>query len=113
MTSLIEPLTALALVLLSAVGSKMHSRCVIPEKERLPFFVGLVNEVEGKIGHLVIDGFHALPGEGTRVLNLKIFEISLNILLPLRLGRSKVGVDKSNWFPLPFIPSHAGEGSFY
>jgi hypothetical protein len=32
--------------------------------------------------------------------------------LPLRRGRERVGVAKIEtiWFPLPFIPSHIGEG---
>jgi len=34
--------------------------------------------------------------------------------LPLRWGRARVGVDKMKtlWCPLPFIPSHQGEGRF-
>jgi hypothetical protein len=34
--------------------------------------------------------------------------------LPLRWGRVRVGVDKTEivWSPLPFIPSHRGEGRF-
>jgi len=32
--------------------------------------------------------------------------------LPLRWGRMKVGVDKTNLVPLPFIPSRQGRGDF-
>jgi hypothetical protein len=41
----------------------------------------------------------------------KIFEISPIFPLPLRWGRVRVGVDETDWFPLPFIPSHGGEGT--
>jgi hypothetical protein len=40
----------------------------------------------------------------------KILEISSTYSLPLRWGRVRVGVDKIDWLPLPFIPSHGGEG---
>ena len=43
------------------------------------------------------------------------FEISTLFPSPFRWGRVRVGVDKGKtlWSPLPFIPSHGGEGMFW
>ena len=51
---------ALAFVLLGAVGSEMHGRCVVPKKEWLVGFVRLVDEPQRLFRDFVVDGFHAL-----------------------------------------------------
>src|SRR5436305_4395559 len=63
-------LTALAFVLLGAMGPAMHSGRVVPNKKRFPFRVALVDEFEGVFGYLFIDRFHALAGESTGIFDL-------------------------------------------
>ena len=65
----VEPLPALALVLLGAVGPEVHGRGIVPHEERLPVPVSPVDELEGTVGHLVVDGLHALLREGAGVLD--------------------------------------------
>ena len=67
---IIEPLTALALVLLGTVSSEVHGSGVIPHEEGLAFFMSPVDKVKGSISHLIIDGLHPFPGEGACVHDL-------------------------------------------
>jgi hypothetical protein len=53
----VVPLTALALVLLGAVGPEVHRGRVVPKEKRLSFVVDLVDEVQRMLGYLFIDGF--------------------------------------------------------
>ena len=46
----------------------MHARRVVPEKERLSTFHGLVHEIERDLKHVFFDRFHPLAREGTGVL---------------------------------------------
>ncbi|MNE45152.1 hypothetical protein D3C80_1394240 [compost metagenome] len=64
--------SALALHGFTHMGKRMHPRGVHPNKER---FVGLdlfIDEVDRRLRGLVVDGFHALFGQGAGVLDLAI-----------------------------------------
>ena len=65
----VEPLPALAPVLLGAVGPEVHGRGVVPDKERFAILVRPVDEVERVPGHLLVDGLHAFDGQRAGVLD--------------------------------------------
>src|SRR3954470_3265541 len=52
------------------MGAEVHGGRVVPNEERLAFLVDLIDEGERMVGHLVVNGFHALNGERSRILNL-------------------------------------------
>ena len=51
-------------------GPDVHARSVVPEKERLSAFHGLVDKIEGNLKQVFFDRLHSLACEGARVLAL-------------------------------------------
>ncbi len=61
------PASRLADALRLGVGAEMHVGKVHPDKGRLARLVLPLNEVHGPGSDVIVDGFHPLPGERTRV----------------------------------------------
>ena len=68
----VEPVTGFALPLRCQPGPHVHARGVEPDEERFARLVRLLHELDRGVGELLVDHFHALAGEGARVLNLAI-----------------------------------------
>ena len=58
-------------MLLGAVGAEVHGGGVVPEEERLVLPCGILSmKRERMLGDFVVDGFHALLGQRTGILDL-------------------------------------------
>jgi hypothetical protein len=56
-------------MLLGRVGPEVHCGRIVPQEEGLSFVVDLLDEGERVLSYLVIDGFHALFGKRTGILD--------------------------------------------
>ena len=68
----VEAVAGLAIPFRRQACPHMHARGVKPDKERLVVLVRLVDEFYCGIGKFLVDGFHALARQWSRILNLPI-----------------------------------------